>query len=340
VTYFQHPGKLKGVYANEQAFDIRRTIMLLVGSDAMAQSDYPNKSITMHNSFLLHGSSGLVGELMAARMEERLGQKIEMKGHEPGRSGNIATEFVAAAAADGYTLLMGTVGNIAWLQNIWQGYPIDPLEALSPITKITDTPDVLIAHPSAPFDTFEEFVAYAKANPGAVQYSDIARPSIHRAEFEAIIGETGIALTLNKDIRGSANAMKAIADGRIQVTLTTVPYILPLLQANKVKALALASEVPSVHVPNVPLFREVGVEGVPRGSWNGLLVPAATPQPIIDTLFDAIKYAVEAPEVKNAIEELGMRVDISQSPHAFRSFLEAEANRFAMLAKKYDIVID
>lgn len=306
----------------------------------MAQSDYPNKSITMHNSFSLGGSSGLVGELLAPRMEERLGQPIELKGHEPGKSGNIAAESVAAAAADGYTLLMGTVGNITLLQNIWKGYAIDPLEALAPITKVTDTPDVLIAHPSAPFDTFEEFVAYAKANPGAVRYSNIAGPSIHRAEFAAIIGETGIALTLDEDIRGSANAMKAVTDGTIQVTMTTVPYILPHLQANKVKALALASEAPSVHMPNVPLFPEVGVEDVPCGSWNGLLVPAATPQPIVGKLFDAIKYAADDPEVRNAIEDLGMRVDISQSPDAFRSFLEAEANRFYMVAEKYGIVID
>lgn len=306
----------------------------------MAQSDYPNKPITMHNSFTLSGSSALVGELMAARMEERLGQPIELKGHEPGRSGNIATEFVAAAAADGYTLLMGTVGNIALLQNTWKGYAIDPLEALIPITKVTDTPDILIAHPSAPFDTFEEFVAYAKANPGAVRYSNIAGPSIHRAEFAAIIGETGIALNLNEEIRGSENAMKAITDGTIQVTMTTVPYILPHLRANNVKALALAAEEPSVHVPNVPLFPEVGVEDIPRGAWNGLFVPAATPQPIVDKLYDAIKYAAEDPEVKNSIEDLGMRVDISQSPDAFRSFLEAEANRFKMVAEKYEIVID
>lgn len=313
--------------------------VFLVTGSALAQSNFPTKPINMYISFSIKGSSGKVGQLLGTKMQEKLGQPIVLKGHKGGKGGSIAALSAAAAAPDGYTLLMGTIGNMTLLPNTWKAYPINPLKDLIPVTRVTDTPDVLIAHPSAPYNTFEEFVTYAKANPGKVHYSNIAGPSIHAVEFASILGATGIDITLNEKIRGSGNAMKAITNGTIQVTMTTVPYILPHLQSGKVKALALASLKPSPQLPGLKLFPTVGVADIPRGSWNGLFLPAGTPQPIVDKLFKAIKYAAEHPDVKKAIEDMGMRVNISQSPSKFRSFLEAETARLGAVAKKANIVV-
>lgn len=313
---------------------------LALTGNASAQEDYPSKPITMLISFSVTGSSGHVGRMISEKMEEKLGQPIELVGHKPGKGGNIAAEVAKAAAPDGYTIFMGTIGNISILPNILKGYPVDPLADLIPLTQITDTPDVLIATPSAPFDTFDEFVAYAKAHPGEIRYSNINGASIHAAEFSSIIGATGIEMTLDETIRGSANAMKATADGTIDVTMTTVPYILPYLREGKVKALALASEVPSPQLPDLELFTELGVPSVPRGSWNGLFVPAGTPQPIVDKLFDAIHYGATHPDVKAEIEEMGMRVSLQDSPAAFHDFIEAELARFKVVAEEGNIVVE
>lgn len=325
--------------------NLRRVFVGLAATIAMAggaaaQSDYPSKPITMLISFSVKGSSGLVGQLLADKMEEVLGQPVELLGHDSGKSGNIAAEAAKAAPPDGYTLFMGTVGNMGLLPNTWADYPVAPLTDLVPLTQITDTPDVLIANPSAPFDTFDEFVAYAKAHPGEVRYSNVAGPSIHAAEFASIIGATGIEIALDESIRGSANAMKAVADGTVQVTMTTVPYILPYLRKGDVKALALASEVRSPQLPDLPLFTELGVPAIPRGSWNGLFVPAGTPQPIVDKLFEAIRFAAEDPGVRAEIEDMGMRVSLNASPEEFRDFLAAEMARFAIVAKEGNIVVE
>jgi tripartite-type tricarboxylate transporter receptor subunit TctC len=315
------------------------TAKVLFAESASAQSDFPTKPLTMYISFALEGSSGKVGQLLGAKMQERLGQAIGFKGHPGGLGGSIAAEAAAKVAPDGYIMLMGTVGNITLLPNIYKGYAINPLKDFIPITQVTFTPDVLIAHPSAPYNTFDEFVKYAKANPGAIHYSQIAPGSIHRMEFESIIASTGIKLTLNDKVTSSDNAMKALADGTIQVAMTTVPYVLPVLQSGKAKALALASDKLSAQLPRVPLFKTVGVADIPYGSWNGLFVPTGTPRPIVDKLFDAIKYAAEDPGVKTAIEAMGMYVNISESPDAFRAFLEAETARFGAIAQKAAIVI-
>ena len=313
---------------------------LAVTGSATAQEDYPNKPITMYISFAVTGSSGLVGQLIADKMEEVLGQPIELLGHESGKSGNIAAEAAKAAAPDGYTIFMGTVGNMSLLPNTWKGYTVDPLTDLVPLTQITDTPDVLIATPSAPFNTFDEFIAYAKAHPGEVRYSDVSGASIHAAEFASIITATGIEMTLDDSVLGSANAMKAVASGAVDVTMTTVPYILPYLRKGDVKALALASEVRSPQLPDLPLFTELDVPAIPRGSWNGLFVPVGTPQPIVDKLFEAIKYGAEHPEVKAAIEDMGMRVSLNASPAEFHNFLKEEIARFAIVAKEGNIVVE
>lgn len=306
--------------------------LLTIGANG--EENFPSESVTLYMSFTDTGSSSRVARVYAPKLEKILDQQVEVKYHPPGKGGNIGAEAAAATAPDGHSMLIGTVGNIALLPAILPDYGIDPLQDLVPVTQIAVVPNILAVRSDIPVETLNEFIDYAKANPGELTYSYIAPWSIHRLEFKAIIAETGIEMTHTEGVRGSMPTINGVIDGRVDASITTSPHWIPLLEANQVKVLAVLGEERHPGYPELPTMLDAGIDLIPRGSWDGVFVPAGTPQSTINILFEAFQEVARDPDVIAAVEEQGMFIRISDSPEAFRKFVESEIARMQDTVQK------
>ncbi|MDA0241683.1 MAG: tripartite tricarboxylate transporter substrate binding protein [Proteobacteria bacterium] len=297
----------------------------------MSPSDtqFPQKPIRIILPFDSGGSSDTVAILLKPKMEEALGQKIELEYITGGRGGSKGPEAVADAEPDGYTMLMATIGNIALLPAIYREYGIVPTRDLLPVCKIADTADALVANNNLPVTNIAELIEYAKAHPGLIKCHAVNAASIHRLEFSALMKETGISLTEVPPEGGSDGAIEAVQSGEADLMFTTAPRLIPHIKSGAVRALAAVSPRRAAALPNLPTMLEQGVSSLPIGSWMGFFVPAGTPNEIISILHYAGKTAAEDPGVSMTIEGSGMDVATSDSPAEFKAFVDSETARLA-----------
>ena len=299
-----------------------------IGS-AFAQQD----PMTFITTFRAEGSSSRTAQIITPKLEEYFGRSIELSFGQGARG-------ALGIPGDGSTIFISTVGTMALLPSIIADYDLDPLTDLRPVTLITETPDVLIAHSSLGIDTIEELVEHAQQNPGALTYSYIAPRSIHRVEFSSLFAELGIEATPDVSFTGSVAAMEAIANGDIDLVITTAPYVAPLVDSGSAVALAVAHHERIPLLPGVPTMAEIGVASIPHGSWAGLFVPAGTSEEDVQKAFEAIEHATSDPDVAAAIGELGMVISLSESPADFAAFITAEGQRLQSAVERYDIGIE
>lgn len=303
--------------------------LLTYSSLAVAQND-PMVFLTTYRAL---GSSSRTATIITPKLEEYLQRSIEIQ-YEAG------VRAAVASPDDGKTIFISTVGNMALLPAISPSFGLDPLRDLRPVTLLTATPDVLIAHSALGINTLDELIMYSREHPGALSYSHIAPRSIHRVEFSALLYELGIDATLDESIRGSAPAMEAVANGTVDLVITTSPYVAPLVESRSAVALAVAHPTRIPLLPGVPTLLESGVTSVPHGSWAGLFVPAGTSDEHVAQVFEAVQYAMNDPLIVQQINELGMEVSLSDSPEAFATYIESESVRLRRAAEKYRIEMD
>ena len=305
------------------------TALLLVGHSASAQ-DGPMTFLTTYQSV---GSSSRTARIMTPKLEEYLGRSIEL---QYGQGARAALDV----PGDGNTIFISTVGNMALLPAIIPDFDLDPLTDMRPVTLLTETPDVLIVKASLGINTLDDLIAYTAEHPGELSYSYIAPRSIHRVEFGSLFSELGIDATPDESIRGSVPAMDAMADGSIDLVITTSPYVAPLVESGAAIALAVAHHERIPLLPGVPTMMESGVPSIPHGSWAGLFVPAGTSDEDVAEVFAAVEFAMSDPEVANGIGELGMVIALSDSPEDFADFITAEGARLEAAVEQYDIGIE
>jgi tripartite-type tricarboxylate transporter receptor subunit TctC len=298
---------------------------------------FPEKPIRIILPFGPPGFSSRVGFVMQPHMADFLDQEIYFEHITGGLGGSNGPHAAAVADPDGYSLLMGTIGNIALLPNILPDYGIDPLHDFTPIIKIADTPNLLIAHPSLGTVTLDDVVAAAKANPGSVKFHGINKRSIHLLEFKSLIAETGISLNEMPPEGGSEGAIEAIINGDIDLTITTGPRLLESIRNGDVIPIAAISPIRIDVYKDIPTMQELGLKTIGSGSWMGLFAPTGVPSEIIQKLFDAAKHASEQPDVINALNEQAAGINISPSPEDALTFVENETTRLqqACIAAKF-----
>jgi len=291
------------------------------------------------SSFTEAGSSSRTIRILAPKLEEYLNRPIEIHYNEGGRGGDVGAQAAANAPADQLTLFVGTVGNISLLPSILTSYEVDPLRDFQPITQLTVTPDVLIANAGLGVSTLDELVGYADQQDEPLSYSHIAPFSIHRMEFAEILAALEIDARNDESIRGSAAAMAAVADGSIDLAMTTAPFVAPLVAAGSVQPLAVANETRLPAYPDVLTMEEYGI-AIPHGSWAGAFVPAATSVTDTDAIFQALVRALNDGEVIAQLAELGMVAAPSGSPNEFRAYIEMEQARLGAVARAHNISED
>jgi tripartite-type tricarboxylate transporter receptor subunit TctC len=297
---------------------------------AFAQAAYPNKIITIVVPFSAGGTTDILARIVGQALTAELGQTVVID-NRAGAGGNIGGQMAARAAADGYTLFMGTVGTQAINASLYKKMPFDPVKDFAPLTRVANVPNLLVANPAQPFKTVKELIAYAKANPGKLNFGSSGNgTSIH------LSGELFKAMAKvdmqHVPYRGSAPAVTDLLGNQISVMFDNMPSAIQHVRSGKLRAIAVTTAKRSPELPDVPTIAEAGVPGYEATSWFGLLAPAATPPAVITRLNTAIVKVLAQPEVKKKINDQGADV-YSETPEQFAAFIQQESAKWSKVVK-------
>ncbi|GAB3765874.1 tripartite tricarboxylate transporter substrate binding protein [Ramlibacter monticola] len=259
---------------------------------AFAQAgDYPNKPVRVLVAFTAGGTTDILARAVSQKLSERFRQPFVID-NKPGAGGNLGTELAARSAPDGYTLIVNSVGPMAVNPTLYTRLNVNPLTELVPVVQIAEVPNVLVVHPSLPVQTIEEFVAYAKANPGKLNYGSTGIGTSSHLSGYMLAQRTG-AETTHIPYKG-AEALKDLLAGRVQFMFATIPSVIQHIQAGKLRALAVSSANRSRSLPDTPTVAERGFPGFEAGSWFGFFAPRGTPPAVIAELNKAVNEALPA----------------------------------------------
>jgi tripartite-type tricarboxylate transporter receptor subunit TctC len=307
-----------------------------VATGAAAQT-YPAKPVTLVNAFPPGGATDIVARQLAAKLSQRFGQQVVVD-NRAGAAGTIGAASVARADADGYTMLFGVAANLAVAPAVLKSVPYDPVKSFAPVVEVARGPYVLMVNPSVPAKDLAEFVAYARQNPGRLNYGSPGQGSVHHLVNEMIKQATGIDM-VHVPYKGGAPMYTAVMAGEVQVLLDGMPGPLAHIRAGKVRALGVTGDRRLAVLPDVKSFAEQGVTGVDAQFWWGIVVPAGTPQPIIARLNAEITQALTDPEIRATFEKQNIEPSPGTS-EAFGAWIAAERARWAQVVAKANIKLD
>ncbi|HXM83330.1 MAG TPA: tripartite tricarboxylate transporter substrate binding protein [Burkholderiales bacterium] len=313
-------------------------VILLLPAVALAQT-YPARPVRMIIPFAPGGASDFVGRIMQPRLGELLGQPIVVD-NRAGASGNIGVEVSAKSPPDGYTLFLGNIGTIAVNPAVFTKLPVNPLTDLMAVTQVVDVPSVLVAHSGFAPNSVKELVAYAKANPGKLNYGSPGSGSANRLEMELLRIAEGLDMVHVPYKGGAGPAVAGLMGGETHVMFTTAASAIGQVRGGKLKLLAVTSVKRMEQAPSAPTMVESGYPDFVTGSWQGIFVPAGTPRDVVDKLFKAIQQTMAAPEVGERLKNGGAEVVTSRSPAAFAEFVAAETRRWAQVVKDSGATVD
>ena len=295
---------------------------------AIAQS-YPSKPVQLIVPFAAGGNNDVSGRIIAQKMSESLGQQVVVD-NKTGAGGAIGATAVARAKNDGYTLGFMSSGPMASNVSLYKTLPYDPVKDLVAVARTTTSPSVLAVHPSVPANNLKEFVAYLKANPKKVNYGTSgigSSPHLAAVLFESMAGVemTGVPY------RGGNQVNTDLLSGQIQLSFSPILEVVPHIQSGKLKAIAVTSSRRSALLPDVPAIAEM-FPGYEVLTWNGIVAPAGTPPEVIARLNAEAVKAVNSPEIKARLLQLGLEPAPS-SPAEFAAYIKSEIAGFAKLVK-------
>ena len=314
------------------------SLALLVGAaqaqaeaEAQAQPhDYPNRPVHLIVGLPAGGGADIVARTVAAALGDRLGQPMVVD-NRTGSGGLVAADGAARAAADGHTLLFGTISYSAIFASLYKKLPYDPVKDFAPVSLLATYPLVLVVNPAAPERTLAEFIAHAKAAPGQLSYASAGQGSPLHLAMEMLKARTGMPM-VHVPYRGGVLATGDLIGGQVHAIFDALPTQLANIKAGKVRALAVTGATRSAQLPDVPTMAEAGVAGFEFTGWYALFAPAATPQPVLDRLHRSVSTALAAPELKQRLYELGVDATPS-SPAELARFQRAEIQRWGQAVR-------
>jgi tripartite-type tricarboxylate transporter receptor subunit TctC len=313
--------------------------LVFAATSARAEDPYPNKPVRVIVPFAAGGPTDIVGRVFAQKLTELLGQSFYVE-NKVGAGGNIGAEVAAKAPADGYTLLIATVSTHAINPGLYARMPYDPLKDFAPISHVGITPSTLNVNPSIPAKDVKELIALVKANPGKYTYGSSGLGSILHLcgeEFKAMAGGLEIQ---HVPYRGSAPMMGDLVGGQISMAFDGTPTALPQIQQGAIRALGAGMLQRMKAMPELPTLAEQGLKGFECYTWNAILAPAGTPQPIVDKLAANIKIALDDPMVMKRLEGAGVDPVFGRGPKETLQFLKDELAKWAPIIKQSGAVIN
>jgi len=314
-------------------------LLALVPALASAQG-YPTKPVRMIIPFAPGGASDFVGRIIQPKMSGFLGQQLVIE-NRGGAAGNIGLEAAAKSDPDGYTIFLGNIGTIAINAAVFRSLDIKPQRDFIAVTQVVDVPGVLVANPSFAPVTVKDLVAYAKANPGKLNYASPGSGSQNRLEMELFRQAAGGLDMLHIPYKGGAGpAVTGLIAGETQLMFTTAPSALGYIKGGKLKVLAVTSARRIAALPDVPTMVESGFPRSVTGSWQGIFVPKGTPQPVVDKLFSVTQQVMRTPDVIQRLAGGGVDVVLSDSPKAFADYVASESERWGKVAHEVGATVD
>ncbi len=311
-------------------------LLAVLATSASAQA-YPTKPIRLVVPVPAGGPPDILAREVAQKLTEAWGQAVVVD-NRPGAGGNIGSELVAKSPPDGYTLLMGTVGTHAINPSLYAKMPYDHVQDFTPVILVAGVPNVLVVNPALPVSSVQGLIAYAKANPGKLNFASSGNGTSIHLSGELFKVMTGVDMT-HVPYKGSSPALRDLMGGQVQLMFDNLPSSLALIKAGKLKALAVTSAARAAALPDVPTVAEAGLPGFEASSWFGVLGPAGTPPAIVAKLNGEIAKWLATPEAKDKLLSQGA-ITAGGTPEDFVRHIATETAKWQRVAKASGAKVD
>ena len=329
------PGSSTKRWARAARRVILATMTFMAVGLSSAQA-YPTKPIKLIVPFAAGGPIDVMGRLVAQWLSSTLGQQVVVD-NRPGASGAIGTRAAAAAEPDGHTLLIGSVTTLATGPLLAKNVGYDPLKDFAPVAMLASTPFALVVNPNVPSKTPQEFIAYARANPGRLNFGTPIGTLAHLTG-ELFRIKTGIDFVVIP-YKGAATAVSDILGGQVDMAFEPTSVLVTHIHDGKVRPLATTGAARSPQLADVPTMIESGIEDFTSHSWTGILVPAGTPTAIVSRLNAAINQGLRSPEISASLQRLGADAK-GGSPQDFAAFIGEETHKWGAIVKSSGVKLD
>ena len=310
--------------------------LLAASATHAAESSYPVRPLRIIVPQSAGGSTDLVARLVAQKLTDALGQTVVVD-NRPGAGSIIGTDLVAKANPDGYTLLV-VASSITLNPTLHKNLPFDPIHDLAPISQLSAFPNMLVVHPAVPVKSVQELIAYAKANPGKLNYGSSGAATGTHLSAELFKLMTGVQM-VHVPYKGGAPAVTALLGGQVQLNFATLPSVLPHVKSGRLRALGVTTTKRSPAAPEVPTIAEAGVPGYDHAPWNGMLAPARTPKAVIARLNGEVAKATHTAEMKSVLLQEGAE-PVGNTPEAFGTIIREETAKWAKVIRAAGIEAD
>lgn len=298
---------------------------------------YPNKPIRMVAPSTPGDAPDVIARLVADKLSTALGQQVVVE-NRPGAGGVVGSDYVAKAAPDGYTLIMGNAGSHGINAAVYSKLPYDIQKDFAPVSQVAVAPNVMVINPSVPANTVAEFIAYAKANPGKLSYASGGNGSSAHMSMELFKSMSGIDIQ-HVPYKGSSPALTDVVSGQVVAFIGNMPPTVPLIKAGKLKALAVTTRSRSALMPELPTISEAGLPGYETVAWFGVLAPAGTPPEVVNKLSAEIGKIAKSPEIREKLVAMGAE-PVGSTPEEFKAVIDRDIAKWKPLAQKVNIKVD
>lgn len=298
---------------------------------------YPTKPIRLVTPFAAGGPSDIVARLVSQKLGEALGQNVVID-NRGGAGGIIGCEIAARAVPDGYTLLLGSSGNLSVTPNLYAKLPYDPVKDFAPLTLFSSGPQILVVHPSVAAKSVKELIALAKAQPGKINFASGGTGTGNHLASELFKVSAGINI-VHVPYKGTGQAMIDLVSGQVQMMISSLLPALPQVKANRLRGLAVTSMKRTAALPEMPTLSESGLDGFETTSWHGVLAPIRTPKPITARLTSELRKAAQQPDTRERLVSQGID-PVGSTPEEFAAYIRSETEKFAKVVRLAGIKVE